>query len=122
MDKQALLMQSGFIHNVIAIPTAADRVADAAIKIINEQEKRIAELEAERRWIPVADRLPDSSLIGHLFMCYDAAAKQHETMLFDYIDGECFWVSGWVIPNRTRPNISHWMPLPSPPIDTGSEG
>ena len=64
---------------------------------------RIAELEAERRWIPVREQMPTSGtqwvLLKNGKMDFD----------FTYIDGGRYdW---W----RNGSNVTHWMPLPEPP-------
>ena len=66
----------------------------------------IAELEAERRWIPVGERLPEP------YEKVIALAK------------DCMNVD-WVLPEDLREvgkgafarlyNVTHWMPLPEPP-------
>ena len=63
---------------------------------------RIAELEAERRWIPVSERLPEE---GHkvLVLLTDGAIS------IDLIYGNDFLYENWV------GDITHWMPLPEPP-------
>ena len=71
---------------------------------------RINELEAERRWIPVGERLPEA------YEKVIALAK------------DCMNVD-WVLPKELREvgkgafarlyNVTHWMPLPEPPIVYG---
>ena len=64
------------------------------------RERRIAELEEERRWIPVSE--PPKKSDWYLKM-YDGYRIPDE----DYYDIETGWVSG---------NIpDFWMPLPEPP-------
>jgi hypothetical protein len=95
MDKQTLLMRSGFIHNVIAIPYAADRVADTAIKIINKQEKRIIELEG---FINQHNKEMNELCNGKKSCGYEKYARRC---------GNCW--------------LDNVIDLPTPPIDTGSE-
>ena len=73
---------------------------------------RIAELEAAQRWIPVGERLPEA------YEKVIALAK------------DCMNVD-WVLPKELREvgkgafarlyNVTHWMPLPEPPIVYGKE-
>ena len=73
---------------------------------IDRLNARIAVLEAERRWIPVSERLPDA------YEKVIALAK------------DCMNVD-WVLPKELREvgkgafarlyNVTHWMPLPTPP-------
>jgi len=70
---------------------------------LKNKNTRIAELEAERRWIPVREQMPTSGtqwvLLKNGKMDFD----------FTYIDGGRYdW---W----RNGSNVTHWMPLPEPP-------
>ena len=77
---------------------------------------RIAELEAERRWIPVSERLPEdgeSVLIAvdsafapycHVYEAFHhSAATQWATANGLYFHGVEY------------ARVTHWMPLPKPP-------
>jgi hypothetical protein len=77
---------------------------------VAELRSRINTLEAERRWIPVSERLPEN---GRLVLCvYHNDMKQP-------IVGEAFWsppihpTAGWA--GWTAQDVTHWMPLPSAP-------
>ena len=76
-------------------------------------QARIAELEAERRWIPVDERLPDESHAQHPSMpphvivaCVDPTGRKYVTCR-TYSTLNKGWV--WYDP------IVCWMPLPEPP-------
>lgn len=63
--------------------------------------KRIAELEAQQRWIPVEERLPeDSDWVLGLYNGYRVTSPI-------YYDVEYGWACG--------ETPDHWMPLPEPP-------
>jgi len=72
---------------------------------IGALQARIAELEAERRWIPCSERMPDKNgwyLVMIANEWYDVSS--------DYcakIGGEVYW--------SDKSSITHWMPLPDPP-------
>ncbi len=72
---------------------AAQALYDACILAVSA----LRELE-ERRWIPVAERLPD---IGAVVLAYSKIAG----IYVDYYEGEAF---GYF-------DVTHWMPLPKPP-------
>ena len=68
---------------------------------------RIAELEAERRWIPVSERLPERD--GFYLVLENV----------NQVAGYYHWckVFGWNTDGgRTNiQSVTHWMPLPEPP-------
>ena len=78
---------------------------------------RIAELEAERRWIPVSERLPECEKDVLVFW-----GKASDGSKIDWFGtawrNECDdgkWCTDPIVP-------THWMPLPEPPIVYGKEG
>ena len=79
---------------------------------IMQMHARIAELEAERRWIPVGERLPEDRVT------ILAAFNNREILTakyYKYYEGfgsvENYWrIEGW-----HSGNVTHWMPLPEPP-------
>lgn len=75
---------------------------------IGRLEERIAELEAERRWIPVGKRLPDGPFDvlvtysdGRIGLAARAGKAWYATDGYDHEHGP-----------------THWMPLPKPPEAT----
>jgi len=87
----------------------ADRVQSEHGAYVAELEARIAELEAQQRWIPVSERLPEKS--GTYLVWY----KHYLEMAnFDWISTKwqiCY--TNWIT------DIDYWMPLPVPPIMYG---
>ena len=71
---------------------------------------RIAELEAERRWIPVGERLPE---IGVRVLFYNNFIKNIHKGWFSCDE----WVSeiGVFYNGGKLKRITHWMPLPKFP-------
>ena len=66
-----------------------------------ELHSRIAELEAERRWIPVTERLPE---FGDVVLVCDSKGYVNKDFRYE-ADGK------WKLTDFVR----HWMPLPEPP-------
>ena len=66
---------------------------------------RIAELEAERRWIPVSERLPEAN---KCVLIYDAGGNMTVDILVKSGGVETYF---WLPKYR----ILFWMPLPEPP-------
>ena len=77
-----------------------------------EHLARIAELEAERRWIPVSERLPDN---WESVLTIDISKSTRDMVTAFYNPETSLWSTHvscdlWV---------THWMPLPEPPIVYG---
>ena len=92
---------------------------DAAADALEAAEKRIAELEAAQRWIPVSERLPavseyrngdkfksmdSNELVPFLVCCEDT-----EIPFRAFYDGKN-WGDGW-----GKQNVTHWQHLPQLP-------
>jgi len=67
---------------------------------INRQSARIAELEAERRWIPVSERLPE---------------EKQNVLALDKTGTAYHWEYSKCLSNIFVGYYTHWMPLPKPP-------
>lgn len=67
---------------------------------INRQSARIAELEAERRWIPVGERLPE---------------EKQSVLALDRTGTAYHWEYSKCLSNIFVGYYTHWMPLPEPP-------
>jgi len=67
-------------------------------------QQRIAELEAERRWIPVSERLPEN--ISNVLIL-----SRGEQLIASYHSK----YSLWYVPFVDKPVVTHWMPLPELP-------
>ena len=72
---------------------------------IAELNDRIAELEAERRWIPVSERLPED---GEVVWLWDG---NNLGMGYYLVLSGCFMDRDTPL-RRIKP--THWMPLPEP--------
>lgn len=71
---------------------------------------RIAQLEAERRWVPVSERLPE---MAGAYLCHIGA-----TYGMTWISVRKFIKGKWK--GLGAENVTHWMPLPQPP-EAGDE-
>lgn len=108
----------------------ANRVVEKAIATLEAQQTRIRELEEQRRWIPVGERLPEvrcwceddddgvhtryyrSDLMGVCWGgdCYGATYNESR----DVIDGQetnvqVCWISQ---DHGELVGVTHWIPLP----------
>ena len=61
---------------------------------------RIAELEGERRWIPVGERLPE---------------EKQNVLALDKTGTAYHWEYSRSLSNIFVSDYTHWMPLPTPP-------
>jgi hypothetical protein len=97
--------------------------------LVDDLEARIAELESERGWIPVSERLPDRNVD---VIVYNELRKEVQTgryndarRITENVRLPCSWFAGGnFYTNLTdEPNpfmlpfsaITHWMPYPNPP-------
>ena len=69
-------------------------------------QQRIAELEAERRWIPVSERLPED---GEFVLAWDDEIIE----VLEYKN--TFGGASFLNIADTTVYPTHWMPLPEPP-------
>ena len=88
---------------------------EVAADAMETQQKRIAELEAQNRWIPVTERLPERE--GSYFVVTKTGAVTFarfypERDLRDYRGRVFGHEPGQFQSNR---KVSHWMPLPEAP-------
>lgn len=79
---------------------ASQETIKAAIRVIGEQIDEIERLQAERRWIPVAERLPGE---GGRYLVIRSGGW-YDIMLYDAA------IKRFVIKD-----VTHWQPLPEGP-------
>ena len=80
-----------------------------AADMLDAQQKRIKELEAERRWIPVTERLPKpfESVLA-LIPSEAPLPTVHESYIADHDEWVCILTA-----ERYKPGeVTHWMPMP----------
>ena len=89
---------------------STDVLLDVATPIDVALRKRIAELEAAQRWIPVSERLPQ---IGVRVLFYNNFITNIHKGWFSGDE----WTSdiGIFYNGDKLKRITHWMPLPEPP-------
>lgn len=80
----------------------------------NNLEEYIAELEAERRWIPVSERLPDT---GNTLKYYDVILEGEDSVAVALWDG---WYKNWSLYEVgdgyvSTTLVTHWRERPTPP-------
>jgi hypothetical protein len=73
-------------------------------------QERFAELEAAiPRWISVEDELPENN--GDYLCIYTVDSRQQEPRIFT------FYAKRFVVRSDYTEWITHWMPLPAPPVE-----
>ena len=100
-------------------PNVLDYIDEAA-DVLEDQQKRIEQLEAERRWVPVTERLPDLSPCdaGTAYSEAVNVLTDGRKVLTAIWNGERFLCDAdyW---EAWDENITHWtpvlLPLPEPP-------
>ena len=90
-----------FYKDGIEIKLDNPNFGDLIVDEINNANQRIAELEAQQRWIPVSERLPENS--DWVLGLYDGYRVTSPI----YYDVEYGWACG--------ETPDYWMPLPEPP-------
>lgn len=74
---------------------------------------RIAALEAERRWIPVSERLPEEGIKVNIL--YDTPCVEDEPEVAVYMGDDLWAIAPEEYLDRVYCKVTHWMPLPPAP-------
>lgn len=90
----------------------ADRMQSEHGAYVAELEARIAKLEAQQRWVPVSERLPDN---WESVLTIDIS-KSTQDVVTAFYNPE---ISLWSTHFSCDLWVTHWMPLPEPPIVYG---
>lgn len=86
-----------------------NRLHTAAADTIEAQQKRIEELGAECRWIPVTERMPKpfESVLA-LIPSEAPLPTVHESYIADHDE----WVCILTVERYKPGEVTHWMPMP----------
>jgi hypothetical protein len=91
-----------------------ERSIDKVFDVLNAAESRIAELEAERRWIPVSERLPE---MKDNLKYYDVIIEGENYADIAFWNG---WQKGWNFDGYSdgySPTVTHWRERPPVGVD-----
>ena len=83
--------------------------------LLAKADARIAELEAAQRFIPVDERLPSDEEEGSLVWTNNGS----DCNSYNYDIGFHHEKFGWLLSTEWEhgdPTVTHWMPLPPPPV------
>ena len=101
-----------FYKDGIEIKLDNPNFGDLIVDEINNANQRIAELESQQRWIPVSERLPDN---WESVLTIDIS-KSTQDVVTAFYNPE---ISLWSTHFSCDLWVTHWMPLPEPPIMYG---
>ena len=85
--------------------------ASAFIEYVNEMKRR---LQSEARWIPVSERLPEEN--DPVLTIYSTRDGIGSIQKRCYVGSE-MWYDFEDMCNVHQRNVTHWMPLPTPPTE-----
>ena len=91
-----------------------ERENDRLQEKVSDLLKRIAELEAEHRWIPVSERMPDD---WESVLTIDISKSTQDVVTAFYNPEMSLWSTHFSYDLW----VTHWMRLPEPPIVYGKE-
>lgn len=116
----------------------ADAVIGRVVETLEAQQARIAQLEEERRWIPVGERLPEPGqiVLVHQIFSWEKFEDGAEVTIGRLRpvppDEKPYWEfqhyrpdfrNGTIMDNDIicpgSEYVTHWMPLPEPPKEDG---
>ena len=114
---------------------AADRISDLLTELRDErhrhdryvdfeldQAEELRKLKEQTRWIPVTERLPETSTEQGEDISYEISGyvlgidEKNEVQKVKWECGDYF--QGWQDEPGTVYNITHWKPLPAPPEES----
>ena len=109
-ERKALTARIAKLEKALNIDT--DLTIAGLRKELRDATARIAELEAERRWIPVSERMPDD---WESVLTIDIS-KSTQDVVSAFYNPE---TSLWSTPFSSDLWVTHWMRLPESPIVYG---
>lgn len=99
------------IDRAIEILNPEHREHYESIDPVNEACRMGMEALERTRWIPCSERMPERP--GDYQVCTRNEYYGTKNVTKRYFNGDC-WSGRWT-------NITHWMPLPEPPEEGGTE-
>lgn len=112
-------MGCGHEHNCGIYGCAIIREAEDSIGALSRiADDRLDALTAWP-WISVQDSLPETE---DLVLAIVSGKPKSNITLIDAVELASYFEDGWLIeayPNRRKPNITYWMPIPDVPGEKG---
>ena len=99
------------IDRAIEILNPEHRECYDGLDEVNEACRMGMEALERTRWIPCSERMPERP--GDYQVCTKNEYYGTKNVAKRYFNGDC-WSGRWT-------NITHWMPLPEPPEEGGTE-
>ena len=117
LEQRNLWIEGEEYRELVILRMRLSARVDSLAEELKAANARIAELEAERRWIPVGERLPE---LGQVVSVIDMNDKDSH---LDNLHQVAVWVElkgvkmfGFVTNTSwVSSDVTHWMPLPTPP-------
>ena len=92
-------------NHMFEVDETCDRCGFGSVYLLAKAQERIQQLESERRWIPVSERLPDLEVSVLTYYCGVCVGELYEDGAWEISGFEGFVLE----------EVTHWMPLPPPP-------
>ena len=98
-----------------------DGMHPISMEVLIEDLEDAPTIEAEPRWIPVTERLPED---GEMVVAIvNGEPRKNIRLIGAYQMATYYRGEGWIVelfPEWMEADVTHWMPLPEPPEDGGT--
>ena len=108
LEQRNLWIEGEGYRELVILRMRLSARVDSLAEELKVANARIAELEAECRWIPVSERLPEKQKLTIGFT--DNSAY----VFFEIVNDDEMGLVMYPYQNR-KGTVTHWMPLPSTP-------